>query len=206
MQPQSTPAEQTRLRYESKTAQLVGRHLRDVWYFDVRSGSPQDNPRVWDYGDWHHAVMGVFMATDEGPVSVTWEATFYPYGVEVHHSPMSEHLVLNEDGPEGWSATHHDLWRGRLNWPIRAAGTYWETITFSDNTSHDVPVAMRLDFDAGPVWVVAAMPDLLDPSDAGKVFVMGDELMVVFTADRMKRIGFPAQHSFVSSPTKEQPT
>jgi hypothetical protein len=64
----------TRTRYEQKTADLVGRRLIEVRYWDVHSFS--DKPRVWDYGDWHHAVMGVELGTDQGVASVTWTDAF----------------------------------------------------------------------------------------------------------------------------------
>jgi hypothetical protein len=48
-------------------------------------------------------------------------------------------------------------------------------------------VGLRLDFDAGSVWLIAAMPDGPHPE---KPFVGGDEILVVFDADRLRRIGF----------------
>jgi hypothetical protein len=53
----------------------------------------------------------------------------------------------------------------------------------------DAPVALRLDFDTGPVWMVAAVPDgppLVRP------FVGGDEIMIFFEAERLRGIGFAA--------------
>lgn len=49
-------------------------------------------------------------------------------------------------------------------------------------------MALRIDFAAGPVWMVAGIPR--EP-ELQAVFVPGDEIMVVFTADRMRQIGFP---------------
>jgi hypothetical protein len=43
----------------------------------------------WDYGDWHQAVMGVQLTTDQGPATVTWTDTFYPYGVEIRPEPTA---------------------------------------------------------------------------------------------------------------------
>ena len=54
--------------------------------------------------------------------------------------------------------------------------------------TYSVPVALRLDFGAGPVWMAAAMPDW---PDVEKVFVPGNEVMVVFSPERMRKIGFP---------------
>ena len=52
----------------------------------------------------------------------------------------------------------------------------------------DVPVALRIDFAAGPVWMVTGIPRY---PEMREVSVPGDEIMVVFTADRMRQIGFP---------------
>ncbi|WP_329003895.1 hypothetical protein OHA18_11090 [Kribbella sp. NBC_00709] len=60
----------------------------------------------------------------------------------------------------------------------------------ADGYDVDVPVSLRLDFGAGPgaIWFVSAIPDVSEPDDA---FVNGDEIMVVFTAEKMRRLGFP---------------
>ena len=56
---------------------------RGCW--DVHNYS--DLERTWDYGDWHHAAMGVDVITDHGPTSVMWTDTFHSYGVELPLSP-----------------------------------------------------------------------------------------------------------------------
>ncbi len=48
-------------------------------------------------------------------------------------------------------------------------------------------MALRLDFTAGAVWFVAAMPE---PPDCQRVFVGGDEIMVVFSPAQMRDLGF----------------
>ena len=54
-------------RYLKQTSALAGRRIRGVTYWDVYNYS--DEPRSWDFGDWHHAVMGVELLTDQGPVN-----------------------------------------------------------------------------------------------------------------------------------------
>lgn len=76
--------------------------------------------------------------------------------------------------------------------------TFWEHITVGpghigdvrvlDPYEVDVPVALRIDFAAGPAWMVTGSPQYPEMRD---VFVAGDEIMVVFTAERMRQIGFP---------------
>lgn len=196
-----------RLRYERKTSALVGQRIRAVTYWDVHSLS--EEPRSWDYGDWHHAVMGVELATDAGKVTVLWTDTFFAYGVEVFPEPISRHLILSADGPEGWPVESHPRWRSRLGSPVLATATYWVEIEvgparrLSDNAvvgepmTYSVPTAVRLDFEGGSVWMAAAMPGW---PDVEKVFVPADEIMVVFSPDRMLKIGFP-ETQFVSGST-----
>ncbi|MBQ0905489.1 hypothetical protein [Micromonospora sp. U21] len=50
-----------------------------------------------------------------------------------------------------------------------------------------MPVALRLDFAAGPIWFVAAIPQLPDPR---RVFILGDEIMVIFSGEKMRDMGF----------------
>lgn len=76
---------------------MAGRCALEVRYWDVHDSSGE--PDAWDYGDWHHAVMGVDLLTDRGPACVLWTSTFYPYGVEVFPAPVSEHLADGDDGP-----------------------------------------------------------------------------------------------------------
>ncbi len=185
-----------RLQYDSKAAALVARRVLEVRYWDVQCFGGE--LRTWDYGDWHHAVMGVELLTDRGPSCVLWTSTFFPHGVEVFQTPMSGHILKCESGPESWDASGSDRWRGRLNSPVTNVQTFWEQFTVgpayvgnarvADSYTVDVPVALRIDFAAGPVWMVAGIPQA---PEMREVFVPGDEIMVVFTVRRMRQIGFP---------------
>lgn len=185
-----------RALYDSKAAALAGRRLLEVRYWDVRNFSGE--PDTWDYGDWHHAVMGVDLLTDHGPSCVLWTGTFHPYGVEVFPGLVSEHIGDGEDGPVSWDASGSDRWRCRLNSPVMSVQTFWEHLTIgpayiggvrvADPYEVDVPAALRLGLAAGPVWMVAGMPQY---PHMREVFLLGDEIMVVFTAERMRQIGFP---------------
>ncbi len=187
-----------REQYERKTAALVGQRILSATYWDIHNFA--EEPRTWDYGDWHHAVMGVEFVTDTGTSSILWTNTFFPYGVEVFPEPISRHLLLRPQGPEGWPVGDHPFWQSRVGSPIRGTATFWEVIEvgpghrlgdgarISEPQTYSVPVALRLDFDNGPVWMVAGIPQW---PDVEKVFVAGDEVMLVFPADRMLQIGFP---------------
>ncbi len=134
--------------------------------------------------------MGVELRTDRGPSCVLWTSTFFPYGVEVFQTSMSEPLVAGDEGPESWDVSGSDRWRNRLNSPVAGVQTFWERFTIgpayvrttrvADPYEVDVPVALRIDFPAGPVWMVAGIPQ---PPEMQEVFVPGDEILVVFTAD-----------------------
>lgn len=194
-----------RQQYDKQTAALVGQTLLRVRYWDLYNFSAE--PRSWDYDDWHHAVMGVELQTSVGTFSVVLTSAFYSYGVEVFHQPISDHLVLGPEGPEGWEVGAAARWRGLIGTTIRAATTLWAPLevgpaTLADGTvvggseSYEVPVALRLDFLTAPVWMIAAMPTSLDPE---RFSFLADELVVVFTADRMRSLGFSDPEVFSRS-------
>lgn len=176
---------------------LRGRRPLSVDYWDIHNVGQE--PARWDYGDWHHAVMGVQLTTDVGPVTVTWTNTFHPYGVEEFHEPIELHLVLGDDGPPNASdQTAKDAGCPFLATRIRSTAIAWERLEigsarladgtiFEPAKSVDVPTALRLDFDAGAVWFVAAIPQ---PPNMNRVFLPGDEIMVVFAREKMRDIGF----------------
>jgi hypothetical protein len=155
---------------------------------------------MWDYGDWHHAVMGVQLTTDLGPATVTWTNTFFPYGIEVFHEPITDHLGQGEEGPErvGPDAHHTSPWAAHLGSPIRGTAFHWERLEMGpsrrpDGTvagpgyAVDVPIALRVDFHTGTVWFVAGVPK---SPEMHRVFIPGDEIMVVFSAEKMREMGF----------------
>lgn len=205
--PRAQDVDAAKREFEHKAADLVGQRVAAVDYWDIHNFS--EEARTWDYGDWHHAVMGVELTTSSGPRSILWTNTFFEYGVEVFPEPIGAHLRLGPEGPEGWSVTAHALWQARAEQPIQAVSAFWEHIEvgpgrLSDGTvvspaeSHDVPVALRLDFASGPVWFVAGMPDY---PDVERAFIPGDEIMVVFSSAKMRAIGFP-DGEFIAAPSE----
>jgi hypothetical protein len=203
--PQSDDAVEAREGYERKTAALIGQRITGVTYWDVYNYSGE--PRTWDYGDWHHAVIGVELTTKSGPLSVLWTNTFYPYGVEVFPGPISKHLRPEAEDPQGWPVETHPYWHSRTGCAVQGVATCWEQIEVgpgfraddgrrvSEPERYSVPIALRLDFQVGPVWMVAVMPSW---PDVENVFVPADEIMVVFTSERMHKIGF-AETDFLSA-------
>ncbi|MGQ0845582.1 MAG: hypothetical protein ACT4QF_15780 [Sporichthyaceae bacterium] len=143
--------------------------------------------------------MGVGFVLDNGPACVLWTDTFFPYGVEVFRDPLSDHLSDGPEGPEAWEVTDHRMWAGRIGRPITGASAFWETLEIgpgvtadgrqvSDAHVEELPVALRLDFEAGPVWLAAACVEYPNVDD---VFIPGDEIVVAFTREKMQQMGFP---------------
>ena len=85
-----------RATFEGKVRTLERLRIQAVDYWDIHIFGPE--PARWDYGDWHHAVMGVQLVTDAGPVTVTWTSAFYPYGVEV--SEFGAARIAERFGPQ----------------------------------------------------------------------------------------------------------
>jgi hypothetical protein len=188
----------SRDRLEGTLRALQGRRLTAVDYWDVGNVGVEQAP--WDYGDWHHAVMGVHLGTDLGPVTLTWTSTFHPYGVEVFYEPIEHHLVLGEAGPErvGPNGDGMSWWDPCLGSLIRGTACHWERLEIGPSRradgstagpayTVDLPVALRLDFAATAVWFVAGIPQ---PPDMRSVFIPGDEIMVVFSREKMHEMGF----------------
>ena len=174
----------------------MGLRVDAVDYWDVHNFS--DEPRQWDHGTWHHAVMGVGLRTTSGPVSVMWTNTFFPYGVEVFYGPMTSFLWRDEGGPESWTVTDSAPWQARAGQPVSAVQTHWERLELGPSTRQDgsvaapsraidLPTALRVDFAAGPVWFVAGIPQ-----DDGTLFVPGDEIVVAFSTEAILSLGYPA--------------
>ena len=189
--PETRAAEEAakRERYERVLATLVGLRVLDVTYWDLTYDEPTDPD--WDRGDWHLAVMGVELTTDDGAVWVTWTDTFWPYGIEAFRDGTG----LSRDDVNVWPAGDHELWRQRRD-PIRGVATFWDRVGMGEGrtsdgrvptpaTTYTVPFAIRLDFDAGPVWFVAGLAE----QDGSRAFVGGDEVMVVFAEDRVRELG-----------------
>lgn len=185
--------------FEEKMHALEGVRVHAVDYWGVHNFDTV--PARWDYGDWHHAVMGLQLSTDAGPFTVTWTNTFYPYGVEVFPDPIERHLILRPDGPERVGPDGLSRWAPLLDSPVRNVMVWWDrwdrldlgpdTTRFGEvgtpARSVELPTALRLDFDAGPVWLAAAMPQAPTMEE---VFIPGDEIMVVFTAEKLRAMGF----------------
>jgi hypothetical protein len=81
---------------------------------------------------------------------------------------------------------------------VRGTACHWERLQIGPSQRADgsiaapafsvnVPVALRLDFTAAAVWFVAGIPQLPDPR---RVFIPGDEIIVIFSSEKMRDMGF----------------
>lgn len=166
---------------------LRGKRLTGVFYY----GLPGDGAHDCDYGDWHHAVMGVEFYAGSERFSLVWANSFGEYGAELYEGPMSRH-VFNIGEPGGatrWDMTDHDQWRMRLNDPVEDVAICW---TRADPPSSQLtawPAAIRLCFPTGNVWLIAAMPQW--PA-MREVLWPGDEIVVGFTENFARQLAIPA--------------
>ncbi|MFB9237293.1 hypothetical protein ACFFWC_17320 [Plantactinospora siamensis] len=179
--------------FDRRVDSLPGRRIRSVDYWDLRAVGREPE---WDFGEFHLATMGVQLTTDTGPVTVTWAATFHPYGVDVFPEPIVHHL--DEDGAQRVGPGADSPWKALLGQPVRAATVSWDRFTLGPAMrsngqvigppyEEEIPTALRLDFDGGPVWFVAGTPRFQEPFD---LIVPGDDIVVVFAASTMRQLGY----------------
>jgi len=174
---------------------LVGRRVTGVDYWDVHNYGTE--PAEWDFGDWHHAVMGVVLGTDRGPVSVIWAQFTHEYGVEARFEPMEHLLQTGEEGCERVGPHGTSPWDALIGQPILDARVLWvatgpSRVLDADGVAHerrpaeDAPLALRLEFPGGPVWFAAA----LRGGDRSGPVGPGDEIVVVFREELIRAMGF----------------
>jgi hypothetical protein len=108
------------------------------------------------------------------------------------------HRLPGPERPERIGPDRESRWAGILDTPVLRATTSWERIELGPATLAsgevveaarvvEIPTALRLDFSTGPVWFAAAIPQY--PS-MERVFIPGDEIMIVFSAAKMRDMGY----------------
>jgi hypothetical protein len=123
--------------------------------------------------------------------------------VEVFLEPIDRHVVVGDAGAQRNGPDAGSIWTTFLGDRIQGATISWDTFTIGPSMKAngeivglpytvEIPTALRLDFQAGPVWFVAAIPQL--PRD--DVFIPGDEIIVVFAGTKMRQMGY-ADPAFV---------
>lgn len=117
---------------------------------------------------------------------------FGSFGLELYASPMTDHVIVCEDedgGTKPWTVTNHPRWEPLLTDPITDARLVWleSYADRIDNLTTPAPLALRLDFPAGTVRMIAAME-----MDDGRWWLCADEVIVVFNDDFATSIGYLA--------------
>lgn len=138
-----------------------------------------------------HALI---LHTDRGVFYVTWDGTFYPYGLNV--------LAENEHEEPAYSATLNAS--GKAVWPrllgaaIDSVELEWDELIVTSleenpNTkSYIVPIWMR--FLVNETWVFIGAADLLQNDKAATMFM--DNLLVTANRELAERVlHFPPQKS-----------
>ena len=112
---------------------------------------------------------------------------------------FESHFVLEPEGPERIGPDGLSRWADFVDTPVRHTAVWWERVELGPAARSGtgeilepsrvfwLPVALRLDFDSGHVWLVAAEPKLPSAKDA---YIGNDEIMVVFSAETMRDMGF----------------
>ena len=100
--------------YESEVAALVGKRLKRVRYFEIRSDA--DAPyylnelfcgHLLDYGC-------DFEMTDGSTFGVIWDGEFFQYGVGISRASLSTQL----SDARVWDVTDHDNWASLIGQTI----------------------------------------------------------------------------------------
>jgi hypothetical protein len=178
--------------YEAVAGQLVGRRIGKATYYGLHDYN--ERTEDWDYGDWHHPVMGVELTMMDAEVySAVWGSSFTHYGLEIFPSPMSAHLrnVGEPDGPPRWDVTTHPRWVNLARRPIVGAQILWDE-AIGDLGPVQCPTAVRLDFSTGSAWLIAAAPVWPGPES---FWVGSDEVIVGFSKDFAKILALEQMHS-----------
>ncbi|MEV4249133.1 hypothetical protein AB0J63_37670 [Streptosporangium canum] len=175
-----------RTEYEAVVGRLVGRQIEKATYYGLHDYN--EHIEDWDYGDWHHPVMGVELTMmDAGVYSAVWGSSFTHYGLEIFPSQMSVHLahVGEPDGPPRWDVTTHPRWVNLVGQPIAGAQILWDEAV-GDLGPVQCPTAVRLDFSTGSAWLIAAAPRWTSPQS---FWVGTDEVVVGFSEDFARSLG-----------------
>jgi hypothetical protein len=105
----------------------------------------------------------------------------------VSHIAISQYAVCVRGGNDERTVGHLAHWSDPLRErPLGAI--HRRPFVAAEEAPIDVPLGIRLDFDAGSVWSVVGIPQ---PPTMHEVFVPGDEILIIFAADRVRQIGFP---------------
>lgn len=174
---------------------LVGATLQSVGYqgLEFPSDGTLSDALAKDcetvYSEIDRLDHSLILRTDRGSLYVTWDGTFYPYGLN----------VLTDDPTTAYSATLEastkPIWADLLGSPIDVVELEWDELTVtsletSATKSYLIPIWMR--FLVKNTWVFVGAADLLRDDRVATMFM--DNLLVTTNTELAKDIlHFPAR-------------
>ncbi|MEY9893970.1 hypothetical protein ABIA35_005068 [Catenulispora sp. MAP12-49] len=112
---------------------------------ETSGGEDGTEPEDWDYDGWHQPTMGVELLMAGGEQhSAVWDHTFEYYGIELHRSPLTDHVLAPEDGGTNarCTLTMNPAWAGLIGEPIESAAIQWDSD--EPHSALFVPLAIHL--------------------------------------------------------------
>ncbi|MFC4639797.1 hypothetical protein [Deinococcus hohokamensis] len=158
----------TREAFEHEVQQLVGLQLKQVRYYE----SYGDWPSWHTEPDFDSVQQGLDFIGDDASYFITWDASFWNYGLRVRSGSMVNFLSAGQF--EDVSASSR--WSGLRGQQVRAAQFMWEPIPLAEEGAV-YPQHLVLTFEAGDqVYLSAAMPQGVQ----APLFGMSDHIVVLF--------------------------
>lgn len=160
----------SRESFNREVRQLVGLQLRRVRYYESQGTWPS-----WHtYSDFDSVEQGLDLVGDDASYSITWDATFWSYGLRVRPVPLIHFLYAGQFS----DVSEDSRWSGFLGQRITDARFVWEPVPSSVAEVDAVyPQHVVLTFEAGGhVYLSAAKPQ----GAQAPLFEMSDHLAVLF--------------------------
>ncbi|WP_221090828.1 hypothetical protein [Deinococcus aquaedulcis] len=147
---------------------LVGLQLKRVRYYELHGDWPS-----WHADpDFDSLKQGLDFIGDDASFFITWDASFWSYGLCVRSGALVDFLSGGQFGDV--SATSR--WSGLCGQRVRAARFIWEPIPLAEDRAV-YPQHLVLTFEAGnQVYVSAATPQ----GTRAPFFGMSDHVVVLF--------------------------
>ncbi|MFD0362824.1 hypothetical protein ACFQZZ_15375 [Nocardia sp. GCM10030253] len=165
--------------------ELIGHTIAKVYYIGLCTDKGAFDR---DYGEWHDPIMDVeFVTTERTRFWATWQQNpLDDFHLTLSRRPVPDKVVgdrqvepapaWDEIPTPHWDMTTHPRWATLIGQSVEAVTPIWSPWPDSG------PWAIRLDFTAGTVWLVAVWE--LDDG----YWLGGDDIAVVFDEKVMARM------------------
>ncbi|AWN22490.1 hypothetical protein DKM44_03930 [Deinococcus irradiatisoli] len=160
----------TRESFEGEAQQLVGLQLKRVRYYELQGGWPSWNADP-DYDSLDH---GLDLVGDDVAYSITWDSTFWCYGLRVQSGTLVDFLF----GGQFTDVSAESRWSTLLGQRVIQTQLIWELVSDPSVEQPAVyPQDLVLTFEAGDrVYISASQPQ--GPHEP--FFGMTDHVVVLF--------------------------